>query len=538
MLGLAAPAVQAQETRRSGQDFEALIDTYVPEADDPNVLAALAYAAASTGERARFIAVLDSVVRAGPGYPNALQYWGALSLQSNVPAGEVRDEFEEYLIARPEDRAALLTFFRVLEGNGEFAAAGQLLDGAEARGAPAVLLFIPRGQLLEVRGEPVGAIGAYLDGITVGGSTSAVASVYAERLLTGWPPDEDLQPALDLIEQRRGEVQGQAAATIAHLAVLVNLVAEEWQAAIDLALDPALSPPEQAAELRAVAGYAAQSDKKMAQQALQALLELGSPPATTADRILLARFARDSGDSEAAVETLRSATGEGIELARTEALVLEVEEARETGDIEALSEALREAVEGGVDRARIAISLGDMWLSRAKRDSALAAYVDGVGKSEAGPMAIESLSRIRLIHSLARVGVPSAAYGAVGRALMISASAPPAAAASFDSLASALAGKADGETARALLRALSAESMGRGGDVSEAVEILDRALTNDPDSPERPVLLLAAGRWAAAAGEVERASQSWRELIEDHSDTPYALEARRLMSQGTGGAAE
>ena len=60
--------------------------------------------------------------------------------------------------------------------------------------------------------------------------------------------------------------------------------------------------------------------------------------------------------------------------------------------------------------------------------------------------------------------------------------------------------------------------------------MLSLAIERSGSSGEAPALLLAAGRWAAMANDNERAMALWREIVAEHANSPYALEARRLLA--------
>ncbi|HJU86653.1 MAG TPA: hypothetical protein VJ788_04720, partial [Gemmatimonadota bacterium] len=88
------------------------------------------------------------------------------------------------------------------------------------------------------------------------------------------------------------------------------------------------------------------------------------------------------------------------------------------------------------------------------------------------------------------------------------------------------------DVARSLVLALAAEWRGHAGDPAGASEDLERAAEAAKSAGEIPALLLAAGRWAEAAGDNQRARRLWRSVVDDHANTPYALDARRRLAEG------
>ena len=184
--------------------------------------------------------------------------------------------------------------------------------------------------------------------------------------------------------------------------------------------------------------------------------------------------------------------------------------------------------------ARLAgLRAGDLWLARGVPDSAVAAYGRAVSRG-AGPQigqpALDALARIRLVRSMA--GAPRAQVAAIGALAVQAAGAPGPAASALDALVPAL-GLADSAPAKPLLAALAAEWRGRAGDPAGASAALEAAAGGA--GAETPALLLAAGRWALAAREDERARALLRAVVERHGDTPYALEARRLLAGAEAG---
>ena len=88
------------------------------------------------------------------------------------------------------------------------------------------------------------------------------------------------------------------------------------------------------------------------------------------------------------------------------------------------------------------------------------------------------------------------------------------------------------DAARAPARIAAEAAAGRAGDAAGASEDLERAAKTVKSAGEIPALLLAAGRWAEAAGDTERARRLWRSVVDDHASTPYALDARRRLAEG------
>jgi len=202
------------------------------------------------------------------------------------------------------------------------------------------------------------------------------------------------------------------------------------------------------------------------------------------------------------------------------------------GEPERLSRALEEALAAGADPAIVAVPRGDLFLAQSRPDSALAAYAAGVGEGPVGPAGLEALSRVRLVQALSRSGTEPAVTAELGEVLVRAPAEPASAFGRLAELAGRL-GDADSlDVARSLVRALAAEWLGRAGDPSGASRALEQAAGEAKSSGEVPALLLAAGRWANAAGDAERARRLWRSVIEEHPSTPYALDARRRMAEG------
>lgn len=231
---------------------------------------------------------------------------------------------------------------------------------------------------------------------------------------------------------------------------------------------------------------------------------------------------RDSADHAA---DFPSDPGDGIPL--------EIEEARRTGDPEAVRRALTGVLAAGFPPGRIAVLRGDLHLALGTPDSAVGAWAAAVGAAPR-PEALEALGRVRLVRSLQRAGLGADFLTALGRTLLLAPD-DPASASGLDSLAMVArsAGAPDSTaTARALLAGLAAERVGEAGEPARASRALEAAAQGA--GPESASLLLAAGRWARAAGEEKRAQALWREVVERHPGTPDDLEARRLLSAPRG----
>jgi tetratricopeptide (TPR) repeat protein len=180
-----------------------------------------------------------------------------------------------------------------------------------------------------------------------------------------------------------------------------------------------------------------------------------------------------------------------------------------------------------VDPRLAALRAGDLWLARGARDSAVAAYARAVDAAPpVGAAAFEALARIRLVRALG--GAPARPVAELGVLAVAATADPGGAAAALEALVPAL-GLADSAAARSLLAALAGEWRGRSGDAAGASAELEAAAATA--GVEAPALLLAAGRWARDARENERARALWRAVVERHGDTPYALEARRLLAE-------
>lgn len=210
-----------------------------------------------------------------------------------------------------------------------------------------------------------------------------------------------------------------------------------------------------------------------------------------------------------------------------------LEEARRSGDPEEVRRALARALAADVPAARLAVVRGDLHLTQGAPDSAVATWAAAVGAAPRRD-ALAALGRVRLVQALQRARRDAEFLSALGRTLLTAPADPVSAAARLDSLAAALQGneapRADDSTgvARALLAGLAGERLGEAGEPAEASRALEAAAAGA--GAEGAALLLAAGRWALAAGEGERAGELWREVVRRHPGTPDELEARRLLA--------
>ncbi len=217
----------------------------------------------------------------------------------------------------------------------------------------------------------------------------------------------------------------------------------------------------------------------------------------------------------------------------TESLVADLEEARRSDDLENVRRALERAIAAGLPPTRVALLRGDLQLARGQPDSAAGVWASAVGAAPR-PEALAALGRVRLVQSLRRAGAGAKVLAILGRILVVAPADPRVASASLDSLAmivSRTAGQSGDSTgvASALLAGLAAESVGQADEPLEASRALEAAARGA--GPEGAELLLAAGRWARAAREEERARGLWRQVVERYPGTPHDLEARRLLSE-------
>ncbi len=514
-------------------------EAYDPAADDVEVLAALAGAAAGLGDLERFRTLADSALASGRERPHALEYWGAAALQTGVPADSVARAYRAYAARHPTDATALGALARVLAGNGAGQAAIDLLESAE-RGGAGPSAAVALGDIQRAAGRPVAAIEAFLRAVVAGGGPGALALARLDAVLGDWPAGPAAaRDAARAIHVARKESVGRKAlqADLARLEVAARLAAGDWSGAAALAGDGALDLPQRASALRTVAEAARRAeDLAAARAALETLVALGAPPAMAEDRVRLAEIARALGDEATAREALAEAASSGSPAVAATARAEEVEVARATGDSSAVARAVAEARGSGVGAERIALPLGDLWLARGRPDSALAAYAAGAssaGGAETGPRAVEALGRVRLVQALTRAGTAPGVVRDVGRALVEAPGEPARTAARLTTLADSVGSRDSLGVGRALVRGLAGEWLGRSGDPAGASRALEAAARAAGAGGEAPPLLLAAARWAEEAGEVERARALWRELVLDHGSTPYGLEARRLLAHGS-----
>jgi hypothetical protein len=323
------------------------------------------------------------------------------------------------------------------------------------------------------------------------------------------------------------------AAPIAALQVRVHAATGRWREALEAAADPALDAGARREALWEIARTAREGgDPEVAREALETLVALGPPTARPEDRLALGEIEDRLGDADAAAATFEAARREGVAGARARELAAQVEAARASGDPARIAHALDEAVAAGSDPATTAVPRGDLFLSRARADSALGAYAEGVGEGPVGAAGLEALARVRLVQALVRSGTARDVVAGVGEALVRAPADPAAASLRLTDLAERLGTGDSLAVARALVLAQSAEWKGRAGDPAGASGDLEAAARAASSEGEVPALLLDAGRWAQAAGDDERARRLWRVVVEDHADTPYALDARRRLSEG------
>jgi len=301
----------------------------------------------------------------------------------------------------------------------------------------------------------------------------------------------------------------------------------------------------------AIDAYLAAADSTQAAERIRDLLA-AHPPGYSRDPLIeRLRQARSAGDEEiarraaalladvegAATAGMGAAVPDaGAAASGASAAAADAAYAREpllsARDTTALADALARARGRLADAQLVALRAGDMWLARGAPDSAVASYARAVEPARAGELgsaALEALARIRLVRALGRA--PAPALSALGALLVEAPAEPGAAVGRLDSLIGSL-GLADSSAARPLAAALAAEWRGQAGDPAGASAALEAAAATAGD--ESPALLLAAGRWAAAASEDERARELWRAVVERYGESPYALEARRLLARPAG----
>lgn len=481
-----------------------------PAEDDLAMLSGLASAAAELGELPRFHALLDSVVGAGHAGPNALRYWGAVGLQFGASPDSVAARFASSL--EPDMSAlAIEGLVGVLEANEAVEPALELLDAAGGAGVPPERVALVRGQLLARTGDPDGAVEAWLLALGEGGDDAvAAASRIGELAAAGTVPAGTVE-RVDGLSPAGGKV----AAAVALLRARLHAAAGRWSEALAAADDPALGPEARGEALRGIARAARMAGSpEVTREALQALVAMGAPAARPEDRVALGEI-QDATGSPSARQHAR-----------------EIEAARQSGVPDRLARAVEQALAAGADPAIVAVHLGDLFLARSRPDSALAAYAAGVGEGPVGSEGLEALGRVRLVQALGRSGTEEAVVAELGNVLVRAPAEPADAFGQLAELADRL-GEADSlDLARSLVLALAGEWLGRAGDPAGASKALEEAAGAAKSAGEIPALLLAAGRWAEAAGDSEDARRLWRSVIEDHPGTPYALDARRRMADG------
>jgi tetratricopeptide (TPR) repeat protein len=504
-----APAARAPDARAAWERHRAAWD---PDEDSMTVLSGLAGAAAELGELPRFHALLDSLVADGRAGPNALRYWGAVGLQLGGSPDTVAAVFASSLDA-DTSALALAALVEVLVAHEAVEPALGLLEKAPAAGVPSGRVALVRGQVLARSGDPDGAVEAWLLAMGAGGDDAIAAAARIGDLATA----AGSAPAgtLERLDALRASAEGDLAAAIAALRARLHAADGSWSEALEAAGDPSLPPEARGEALRGIARAAREAGSpEVARDALHTLVASGARVARAEDRLALGEIEDDLGGPS------------GIEHAA------EVEAARASGEPERLSRALERALAAGADPAIVAVPRGDLYLARSRADSALAAYAAGVGGGPVGTAGLEALSRVRLVQALSRSGTEPAVTAELGELLVRAPADPAAASGRLAELADRL-GEADSlDVARSLVRALAAEWLGRAGDPAGASRALEQAASEAKSPGEVPALLLAGGRWAEAAGDAEGARRLWRSVIEDHPNTPYALDARRRLAEG------
>jgi tetratricopeptide (TPR) repeat protein len=504
LVALAAPIASAQDWERHRAAWD-------PAEDDLAILSGLASAASELGDLPRFHALLDSLVGEGRAGPNALRYWGAVGLQLGAPPDSIAATFASSL--DPDVTAhGLVELVGVLEAHEAVEPALRLLEEAAAAGVPPGRVALVRGQLLARSGDPEGAVAAWLLALDAGGEDAiAAAARIGDLAAAGSAP----AGAIERVDALGAAADGRLAAAFATLRARLHAAEGSWSEALEAAGDPALPPEARGEALRSVAGAAREAGSPaVARDALRALVALGPPAARVEDRLALGEVEDELGGPSA------------IEHAA------EVEAARESGEPERLAGVVEQALADGADPAIVAVPRGDLYLARSHPDSALAAYAAALSETPVGSAGLEALSRVRLVQALSRSGTQDAVVAELGAVLVGAPAEPAAASERLAGLAERL-GEADSlDVARSLVRALAAEWLGRAGDPAGASRALEQAAGEAKSAGEVPALLLAAGRWADAAGDREGARRLWRSVIEEHPSTPYALDARRRMAEG------
>jgi len=530
-------AAWAQIPQDSLPTWRLRVEAQAPRFDDLGALDAAAREAARAGETERFYAFLDSVVSGASGGGAgraALQYWGALELDGGGDPASVARTYDRWLADRPSDGDALGAFVTVLLAHHGVDAAGWLVDRAIERGADPAWVALAQGAVAEARGDARAAASAWARAL--GGERRAGdAEGRIAGLLAGSPSEERAAAVREALEEAAGEAGAGARSRLVPLLARAYALEGRWDEAVEAVRDASLSPVTRATILRSVAERAREREAwDAAGRAIEAVLEIGPPVATPGDRLARAEIARRSGDPAAAA---RLAAGTGTPGARIAAAEYEVLAARQSGDPERLARAVARAREAGLRPEAIAVPAGDLALAAGRPDSALGAYdaaILGADEGDVGPAGLEALARQRLVLALLRSRVPESVLVGLGHALVEGPADPTAAAETLEGLAERV-DREEGD-GRAVLLGLAAEWRGRAGDARGASEALERAAGDPNAGAEAPRLLLAAGAWARAAGDDERARALWREVATGHADTPYALEARRLLATGSGPA--
>ena len=511
-------------------EWDRLRSQWNPEADDVGVLAGLAGVAAEARDLPRFHAFLDSVVREDAAGPSALRYWAAVGLQLGASPDSVAARLAAS-IDSDTDAATLADFVGLLEANEAVNPALALLDDAASARVPASRVALVRGQLLAGTGDRDGAVEAWLLAVGSGGAEAAAAAARLGDLAAdgrGVPVG-----TMERVASFREVAEGEVASAVAMLAVRLHAAEGRWSEARDAAGDPALEGAARGEALREIARGAREAGElEPARDALAALVALGPPAARQEDRLALGEMEDALGNPAAAAESFQQARIGGVSGARALEIGAVLEAARASGDPEVLARAVDEALAAGADPAILAVPLGDLLLSHSLPDSALSAYAAGIDEGPVGPAELEALSRVRLAQALAQSGSSAAAAAALGDALVRAPADPAAASARLADLAATLGAGDTLDVARSLVLALAAEWRGRAGDPAGASGDLERAAGEAKSAGEIPALLLAAGRWAEAAGDTERARRLWRSVVDEHASTPYALDARRRLAEG------
>lgn len=530
LLAMAAISAPGRAQTLDDAAWAGLRAEWDPAADDAGVLAGLARTAAAGRDLPRFHAFLDSVVGADDAGPNALRYWGAVGLELGAHPDSVTRRLAASLGAHTSV-GTLADFVGLLEANDAVDSALALLDEGAAAGVPASRVGLVGGQLLAGTGDREGAVEAWLLVVASGGDEGIAAAARIGDLAA----DGRGAPAgtLERVASLREVAEGRTAPAVAMLAVRLHAADGRWSEARAAAGHPALEGSPRGEALREIARRArAAGELAAARDALEELVALGPPAARGEDRLALGEVQDALEDPAAAAESFHIARVGGSPGARAREIAAELEAARASGDSEVLARGVDDALAAGVDPAVLAVPLGDLLLSRALPDSALSAYAAGIDEGPVGPAELEALSRVRLVQALGQSGSPAGVAGGIGGALVRAPGDPAEASRRLAELVGELGDADTLEVARALVLALAAEWRGRAGDPAGASEDLERAAAAAKSAGEVPALLLAAGRWAEAAGDVERARRLWRSVVEKHASTPYALDARRRLAEG------